>query len=137
MRPFKLEILTPGRVFYRGECLSLIVPITDGMLGIMANCEAMTASLISGEAYYTNPEGERILFSISDGMIDVENNSVKLLCEYALLPEEIDEEKERRMADEARFALMQKQSKRDYMHSKLMLTNAVNNLKVKQKKIVN
>lgn len=137
MRAFRLEILTPGRVFYRGECLSLIVPITDGMLGIMAHCEPITASLISGEAYYTNTEGEKILFSISDGMIDVENNTVKLLCEYALLPEEIDEERERKSADEARFAMMQKQSKREYMLSKLMLTNAVNNLKVKQKKIMN
>lgn len=137
MRAFRLEILTPGRVFYRGECLSLIVPITDGMLGIMAHCEPITASLISGEAYYTNPEGEKILFSISDGMIDVENNTVKILCEYALLPEEIDEERERKSADEARFAMMQKQSKCEYMLSKLMLTNAVNNLKVKQKKIMN
>lgn len=137
MRTFWLEILTPQRVFYRGECLSLIVPITDGMLGIMANREPVTASLVSGEAYYTKPDGEKLLFSISGGMLDVQGNTVKLLCEYALLPEEIDEEKERREADNARLELARKQSKRDYMLSKLMLTNAVNNLKIKQKKTVN
>ena len=137
MKSFQLEILTPQRVFYRGECLSLIVPITDGMLGIMANREPITASLTSGAAYYTKPDGEKILFSISGGMIDVQDNTVKLLCEYALLPEEINEEMERRAADEARFELTKKQSRRDYMLSKLMLTNAVNNLKVKQKTTVN
>lgn len=137
MKTFRLEILTPQRVFYRGESQSLIVPITDGMLGIMANREPVTASLTSGEAYYTKPDGEEVLFSISGGMLDVQGNKVELLCEYALLPEEIDEAKERREADNARLEMARKQSRRDYMLSKLMLTNAVNNLKIKQKKPIN
>jgi len=137
MKTFRLEILTPQRVFYRGESQSLIVPITDGMLGIMANREPVTASLTSGEAYYTKPDGEKVLFSISGGMLDVQGNKVELLCEYALLPEEIDEAKERREADNARLEMARKQSRRDYMLSKLMLTNAVNNLKIKQKKPIN
>lgn len=137
MKTFELEILTPERVFYRGECISLIVPITDGMLGIMANREPITASLTNGEAYYTKPDGEKILFSISGGMIDVEKNTAKVLCEYALLPEEIDEERERREAENARSELRKEQSKRDYMLSKLMLSNAINNIRVKQKKSIN
>lgn len=137
MKAFNLEILTPERVFYRGECVSLIVPITDGMLGIMANREPITASLTNGEAYYTKPDGEKILFSISGGMIDVENNTAKVLCEYALLPEEIDEERERQEMENARSELRKEQSKRDYALSKLMLSNAINNIKVKQKKSIN
>lgn len=137
MKTFQLEILTPERVFYRGECVSLIVPITDGMLGIMANREPIIASLTNGEAYYTRADGEKILFSISGGMIDVDKNTVKVLCEYALLPEEIDEERERRDAEDARSQLRNKQSKRDYMLSKIMLSNAINNIKVKQKKSIN
>lgn len=137
MKAFNLEILTPERVFYRGECVSLIVPITDGMLGIMAGREPITASLTNGEAYYTRPDGEKILFSISGGMIDVDSNTVKVLCEYALLPEEIDEEHERLDAENARSELRKEQSKRDYALSKLMLSNAINNIKVKQKKSIN
>lgn len=137
MKTFQLEILTPERVFYRGECVSLIVPITDGMLGVMANREPITASLTNGEAYYTKPDREKVLFSISGGMIDVENNTVKVLCEYALLPEEIDEERERKEAEKARSELRKQQSKRDYMLSKIMLSNAINNLKVKEKKSIN
>ena len=136
MNSFHLEILTPERVFYRGDCVSLIVPVSDGMLGIMAHCEALTASLTMGEAYYTRPDGEKILFSVSGGMIDVQDNTATLLCEYALLPEEIDEEAERREAENARAELAKKQSRRDYLLSKHMLMNAVNNLKVKQKKNV-
>lgn len=137
MKPFRLEILTPERAFYRGDCLSLIVPITDGMLGVMANREPITASLTNGEAYYTKPDGEKILFSISGGMIDVQDNTVTVLCEYALLPDEIDEERERREAEHARLEMKKEQSRRDYRLSQLMLSNAVNNLRVKQKQSVN
>lgn len=137
MNSFQLEILTPERVFYRGECISLIIPITDGMLGIMANREPITASVTNGEAYYTRPDGEKILFSVFGGMVDVQDNQVKILCESALLPEEIDEEKEQREIERAQSELAGKQSRHDYLLSKLMLSNAVNNLKIKQKKTIN
>lgn len=137
MKTFRLEILTPERVFYRGDALALTVPITDGMLGIMANREPVTASLTGGEAYYTKPDGTRILFSISGGMLDVADNTAKVLCEYALLPEEIDEDRERRHVETARSALRKEQCKRDYLLSKLMLSHAINNIKVKEKHSVN
>lgn len=137
MKTFRLEILTPERTFYTGECISLIVPITDGMLGIMANREPITASITRGGAYYTKPDGERVLFSVSGGMVDVRDNIVKVLCESALLPEEINEEKERMEAEIARSKLAKKQSHTDYMVSKLMLSNAINNLKIKRKEPIN
>lgn len=135
MRAFDLEILTPERVFFRGKCLSLIVPITDGMLGVMANREPVTASLTGGEAYYTKPDGEKVLFSLSGGMIDVDSNAVKLLCDYALLPEEIDEQREQQEAESARLALKRKQSKQDYALAKRALSDALNNLRVRKKSI--
>lgn len=137
MRTFHLEVLTPERVFYSGDCVSLIVPISDGMLGVMAYCEPITASITCGEAYYTKPEGEKVLFSVSGGMIDVVNNTAYLLCDSALLPEEIDEEKERLKAENARAELNRHQGRRDYMLSKLMLSNAINNLKIKSKTNIN
>lgn len=54
-KPFQLEILTPERAFYRGECISVIVPVSDGMLGIMANHTPMTAAITDGEVVFTLP----------------------------------------------------------------------------------
>ena len=137
MNSFYLEILTPERVFYRGECLSLMLPITDGMLGIMANREPITASVTEGEAHYTEPSGNTVYFSVMGGMVDMQDNVVKLLCDSALLPDEIDVEKERREAEQLRSQLAKEQSERDYKLSKLMLSNAINNIKIKQKKTIN
>lgn len=85
MKTFNLEILTPEGVFYCGESTSLTVPITDGMLGIMANRSPITASLTTGKAHYVKPNGEKTEFLLSGGMVDAENNTVKVLCEYATL----------------------------------------------------
>lgn len=137
MSTFHLDILTPTRVFYTGDCQSLVVPITDGMLGIRAGHTPVTASITYGEAYYLPPSGEKVVFSISGGMLDVSGSSVKLLCDSALRPEEIDEENERIEAENARLELAKAQSHTDYLLSRLMLSNAVNNLKVKRKNSIN
>ena len=138
MSTFHLDILTPTRVFYAGECQSLVVPITDGMLGVRAGHAPITASITFGEAYYLAPSGEKVVFSVSGGMLDVRSGgSVKLLCDTALRPEEIDEENERLEAENARLELAKAQSHTDYLLSRLMLSNAVNNLKVKRKNSVN
>ncbi|MBQ7810622.1 MAG: ATP synthase F1 subunit epsilon [Clostridia bacterium] len=137
MRSFNLRILTPERTFYTGECVSLVIPISDGMLGIMAYREPIIASVTCGEASYTTPDGEKVQFSISGGMIDVADNNVTLLCDYDLLPQEIDEDKERRAEEEALSELRRNQSQKDYQLSKIMLKNAINNLKIKQKHSLN
>ena len=134
---FHLEILTPARVFYSGDCQSLVVPISDGMMGVRAGHLPMTASVAFGEAYYIRPDGERIAFSVSGGILDVAGPAVRLLCESALLPEEIDEEAARTAAENARLELEKEQSHTDYLMSKLMLNNAINNLKVKRKNTLN
>ena len=60
-KPFQLEILTPERAFYRGECISVIVPVSDGMLGIMANHTPMTAAITDGEVVFTLPRQQNSL----------------------------------------------------------------------------
>lgn len=70
-KPFQLEILTPERAFYRGECISVIVPVSDGMLGIMANHTPMTAAITDGEVVFTLPDGSKIPCAVTQGMIDV------------------------------------------------------------------
>ena len=36
MNTFKLLVLSPNRAFYIGDCVSLVVPLEDGLFGIMA-----------------------------------------------------------------------------------------------------
>jgi F-type H+-transporting ATPase subunit epsilon len=131
MRDFELQILTPERPFYEGRCESITVPVSDGMLGIQAGHEALTAAVMDGEVAFSLPGGERRLCSVSRGLLDVSAENVRLICESALAPEEIDEERERRALEEARLQLAERRSRRDYMMTQLAFARAVNNLKVK------
>ena len=57
---------------------------------------------------------------------------MQLLCDSALRPDEINEEAERRRAEEALLQLREKQGHRDYVLSQLAFAKAVNHLRVKQ-----
>lgn len=132
MNTFHLEILAPDRKFYTGECESLTVPLDDGSYGIMANHTPFIAAVVPGEASFRTPDGRRVICAVSQGMVDAADNSVKLLCETVFLPEEIDEENERREAALAAEDMKGKQSYKDYMLSQIMFSRAVNNLRVKK-----
>ena len=90
MKTFHLEILSPERPFYDGECVSLIAPISDGMVGIMADHTPFTAAVMDGEVLFTLPDGTKRSCAVANGMLDITSNDARLLCESALAPEEID-----------------------------------------------
>ena len=132
MTVFHLEILSPERTFYNGDCVSLVVPITNGMFGIQAHHEPVTAAIADGEVRFTLPDGSVRLCAVSGGMVDVSDNDARILCESAWAPEEIDEAREREKLEEARLALQAKMAYKDYMMTQLAFARAFNKLKVKK-----
>ena len=130
---FHLEILSPERAFYSGECVSLVVPISDGMLGIMYGRAPLTAAITDGEVVFTLPDGTRRVCAVADGMVDVSGGAARILCESALAPEEIDAEQERQAMEEARLALSERMAYKDYVLSQLAFARAFNNLRVKRR----
>ena len=129
---FHLVILSPEREFYNGECVSLTVPLHDGMFGIMAHHTPLTAAIVPGETSFTLPGGERRICSVSQGMIEIKGNAVRMMCESVLRPDAIDEETELREAETAAEDMRGKQSYKEYMLSQLVFARAVNNLRVKK-----
>ena len=133
LKPFHLEILSPERNFYTGDCVSLVVPISDGMLGIMAGRAPLTAAIADGEVLFTLPDGTRRVCAVADGMVDVSSTDARILCESALAPEEIDAEAERQALEEARLALAERMAYKDYLLSQIAFARAFNNLRVKRR----
>lgn len=132
MRTFHLEILTPEKPFYTGECVSIVIPVSDGMLGIMAGHTPLTAAIHHGCVTFTDGDGAKTECAVSRGILNFDGNGARLLCDYASLPENIDEDQERMDIEEAELALSEKQSHVDFVTSQLTLAKAFNNLKVKQ-----
>ena len=133
MDTFHLEILSPEKPFYVGDCLSLILPISDGMIGIMAHHPAMTAVIGDGLVEFTLPSGEKRKCMVSKGMFDISRNDARLLCDLAASPEEWEAESKRRKEEEARIEEEEKKARRDFMKTQLTIARAINALKVRNR----
>ncbi len=133
MNVFMLHILAAERNFYEGECESLIVPITDGQYGIQANHKNMVAAIVPGILEFSNPEGERVTAAVSQGILIVADNDVRLLVDTIETPDEIDENRARAAADAAKEAILQKKSIQEYKTAQMRIAREMNRLKLKGK----
>ena len=130
---FHLDLLSPERAFYSGECTSLIVPVSDGMMGIMANRSPMTAAIFDGPLSFTKPDGETVVCAVTRGMLDVSGGNATALCGEVILPDEIDVEREMKFVQKAEERLKNIQNHHEYVMSKLSLADAMHNLQVKRR----
>ncbi len=74
-----VDIITPDKNLYTGEASSIVVPGTDGLLGILENHAPLISSLKAGEVKITTPSGEK-KFEVGGGVVEVMNNKVIILA---------------------------------------------------------
>lgn len=130
MKEFRLEILTPERAFYVGPCLSLVLPVSDGQMGIQAGRAPLCAAIEDGQVRFTLPDGEVKIAAVTKGIINVTPALVRMLCETALRPEEIDTAREQERLLAATRAQREKQSHKEYLLSQLAIEKAIHRLQV-------
>lgn len=131
MNTFQVHILAADRTLYEGPCVSLTIPASDGERGILAHHSVMTAAIVPGMLRYQPPGQETKLLAVSPGMVKVEHNEVLVLVDSAERPDEIDEARARREADQARETLLQKKSRQEHQLAQAALARALNRLRVK------
>lgn len=129
---FQLWILAADKPFYKGECMSLIVPTLDGEREFLAHHSNMIAAIVPGMIHGKFPDGDSRTAAVSGGLLKVEDNDVLVLVDSIERPEEIDANRARRAREQAKEALLQKQSIREYRTAQANLARAVNRLKVKK-----
>ena len=103
----------------------------------MAHHENMMAAVQPGTLRWQPPEQAVQLAAVSPGMVKVEHNDVLVLVDSAERPEEIDEARARRAADEAREALLQKKSRQEHQLAQSTLARALNRLRIKSHGTIN
>ncbi len=76
----QVEIITPEKSLFSGECIGLQVPGTQGSMGFLNNHAALITTLQAGTLAVKTESGEES-FDISGGVVDVMNNKVVVLVE--------------------------------------------------------
>ncbi|MCD8087081.1 MAG: ATP synthase F1 subunit epsilon [Oscillospiraceae bacterium] len=131
MREFQIHILTAGRIFYEGPCESLVIPTLRGQYGIWAGHRDLISAVVPGSLLYRIPGQEMQEASVSEGLFKIEDGEVLVLVDSAERPEEIDENRARRAADQAREAMLQRRSIVEYRSAQANLARAASRLRVK------
>lgn len=89
-KELELEVVTPARSVLRAKARSVILPGTDGYLGIMAGHAPLVAGLSVGVLKYGEPGAEKHQMAIGGGFVEVANDRVTVLADTAEAAEEID-----------------------------------------------
>ena len=130
---FPLHVLAADKPFYEGDCESLVVPTLDGEYGVLAgHCNTICA-IVPGELTFRTPDGETLVAAVASGIMKIENGEALVLVDSALRPEDIDAERQRRKADEAKEALLQRRSSEEHPAAQARLARAPARLNVKRK----
>jgi len=87
MKPFKVNIVTPEKVAYEAEAVSVILPGSLGYLGIWANHAPLVTGLEPGVVTIRlDAEGTTRYMACSGGFVEVSRNVVNVMtdsCEDA------------------------------------------------------
>ena len=96
----------------------------------------MIAAIVPGTLRFQTAAEEQVA-AISEGLIKVEDNHVLILADTIERPEDIDVNRAKRDADEAREILLQKRSLQDHHTARARMVRALNRLHVREQWIDN
>jgi F-type H+-transporting ATPase subunit epsilon len=92
MPSLQVEIVTAERIVFTGEATAVVVPGSEGQLGILPFHAPLMTSLAPGELVVRN-ENQETVMAVSGGFIEVRPDRVIILADQAERAEEIDIER--------------------------------------------
>ena len=79
----RVRVVSPERVVFDGEGISVVAPAWDGKVGILTGHAPMITLLGMGELAVDLPGGGSRTFHVAGGALQVLDNQVTVLSEYA------------------------------------------------------
>lgn len=77
----QLKIVSPEKVEFEGEVVSVRVPGSKGNFEILVDHAPIISLLDNGVVEYVSPSGEKSTLSINGGFVEVQRNVVSLCVE--------------------------------------------------------
>lgn len=88
----QLEIITPEKITYQGEVDEIVINTADGQIGILPHHVNLFTKVMPGEVTLKIGGKDQYL-AITGGFLEVSNNKVTILADYAVHAEDIDVDK--------------------------------------------
>lgn len=133
---FHFEIVTPEKVVYKDEVEEVVLPTPQGQITILPNHVLLLTQVSTGEIIVKKDSKEYYL-AITGGFLEVANNNVSILADYAVRSEEIEVAKAleaQRRAEKIMKESSEKISNKDFAIAESQFRRSLLELKVASRK---
>lgn len=123
----QLEIITPEKIIYKGDIDQITVMTATGEITILPHHVNLFTKLEPGEALI-KVGGKDQYLAITGGFLEVSNNKISILANYAIHSEDINVEKAMEAQKRAEALLKKKEegiSEQDFAEARAELGKAI------------
>jgi F-type H+-transporting ATPase subunit epsilon len=103
---FEIEIATPERLLAREKAIRAQIPAKEGYIGVLPDHAPLLSELGIGAMTYTTPGDHRFTLAIKGGFLEINNNVVRVLTDFAEKAQEIDVGKAEKDLKQAQDAMI-------------------------------
>lgn len=90
MATFKFELVSPERILFSGEIISVIVPSAEGEMTVLAGHAPLVATLKAGIVFVQTTDQNGKEFFVNGGLVEVNQESTTILAEQGRFLEDVD-----------------------------------------------
>lgn len=126
---FKLRIITPKKVVYEEEVISVTAPSASGEITILQK-HVPLFSLLKEGAIKVKKENDETFFSIGGGYLETNRKETNILVSRAYHQDEIDEELVKKAKESAEKLVKESKTKEERHEAMMSLHRSLIDLKV-------
>jgi len=130
-----LDIITPIKIVLSEEVDEVTIPTVDGEISVLPNHVNLLTKIAAGEMIIRKG-AKADLFAITGGFLEILNNHVNVLADYAVHADDIEVAKVQEAKERAQKAMKEKISEEDFRVANAELAKALLQLKVAHKRKV-
>lgn len=128
-----LEVITPEKVVYKEEVDEVVVPTDNGQIAILPHHVNLVTRITPGEMIVKKGKTEQYV-AITGGFLEVANNQISILAEYAVRAEDVEVAKAQEAQKRAEHLMKEKATDKDFRMAEAELQKALLQLKVATRK---
>lgn len=132
MSKLHLEIITPERVILNEDVDAVVIPAAEGEITVLPQHIPLFTRIKPGEIRFTQGKDEKLM-AVQEGFLEVVNDNVNILTNYAVRSEEIEIAKVEAAKKRAEELLKEKKGEADFVVAEAELRRAILELKVARK----
>ena len=90
MATFKFELVSPERILFSGDVVSVIVPALEGEMTVLAGHAPLVATLKAGIVFVQTDGSNGKEFFVNGGIVEINQTAATILAEQGRFIEDVD-----------------------------------------------